>query len=106
MRLVDPNGFPQVFIGAEPSPPTSINLPSLGDLQGAVKQDEASVVKVEGQGCGSIVEGAGFVAGALVVATSVFVVVGSGHVAVEEGNVCGEATVRWCDRYRQVAVVA
>ncbi len=55
-RLVDPNGFPQVFVGGEPTPNQQVDVPSLGDLQAAVDRDRASVVKIEGQGCGGVVK--------------------------------------------------
>jgi uncharacterized membrane protein required for colicin V production len=45
-RLVDPNGFPQVFIGDEPSPRSDVDVPSLGELQPAVDRAKASVVKI------------------------------------------------------------
>jgi uncharacterized membrane protein required for colicin V production len=38
-RLIDPNGFPDVFIGDEPTP-SQVKLPLLGDLTAAVMHDE------------------------------------------------------------------
>ncbi len=85
-RLVDPNGFPQVFVGSEPAPRGDITPPSLGDLQAAVAKDKASVVKIEGQGCGGIVEGSGFVVGSDLVATNAHVVAGIRRPFVRDGN--------------------
>lgn len=85
-RLIDPNGFPQVFTSNEPAPRSNINLPSLGSLQTAVKQDQASVVKVQGQGCGGIVEGSGFVVGSGLVATNAHVVAGIRQPFVQDDN--------------------
>ena len=85
-RLVDPNGFPQVFIGSEPIPRGDINLPSLGELGAAVNRDKDSIVKVAGEGCGGIVEGSGFVVGTNLVATNAHVVAGIRHPFVQDVN--------------------
>lgn len=92
-RLVDPNGFPQVFIGQEPTPNRQVSLPPLGDLAAAVQADQASVVKIEGQGCGGIVEGSGFVVGSDLVATNAHVVAGIRHPYVVDGNGTHGSTV-------------
>ncbi|HET7059856.1 MAG TPA: MarP family serine protease [Candidatus Saccharimonadales bacterium] len=104
-RLVDPNGFPQVFIGGEPAPNSQVNVPSLGDLQAAVDQDRDSVVKIEGQGCGGVVEGSGFVAGSNLVATNAHVVAGIRHPYVEDGNGTHSSTVIWFDPDLDFAVL-
>ncbi len=104
-HLIDPNGFPQVFIGAEPNPPANVKLPTLGDLQTAVKHDEASVVKVEGQGCGGTVEGSGFVVGANLVATNAHVVAGIARPFVVDNNGLHHATVIWFDPNLDFAVL-
>lgn len=85
-QLIDPNGFPQVFIGQEPTPNRQVKVPSLGDLQAAVDRDKASVVRIEGQGCGGIVEGSGFVVGSNLVATNAHVVAGIRHPYVQDNN--------------------
>ncbi len=104
-HLVDPNGFPQVFIGSEPTPPAQVNLPSLGELQTAVQRDQASVVKVEGQGCGGVVEGSGFVVGADLVATNAHVVAGISEPYVQDSNGTHSATVIWFDPNLDFAVL-
>src|SRR5690606_64574 len=75
-HLIDPNNFPQVFSGLEPSLKTDAPLPDMGDLNPAVQKVRPSVVKIEGEGCNSIVEGSGFVAGDDVVVTNAHVVAG------------------------------
>jgi S1-C subfamily serine protease len=76
-RLINPNGFPDVFTGLDRAPlKPDAPLPSLGELQTAVEQSRASVVKLEGRGCGGIVEGSGFVAADGVVITNAHVVAG------------------------------
>jgi S1-C subfamily serine protease len=96
-HLIDPNGFPQVFVNGEPAPHGQAELPSLGELQAAVNQDQASVVKLEGQGCGGIVEGSGFVVGSNLVATNAHVVAGINHPYVEDDNGSHSGTVIWFD---------
>lgn len=104
-HLIDPNGFPQVFIGSEPGPHSAISAPSLGDLQAAITRDQASVVKVEGQGCGGVVEGSGFVAGNGLVATDAHVVAGIRHPYVQDGNGLHGGTVIWFDPNLDFAVL-
>ena len=104
-RLVDPNGFPQVFIGQEPSPSRLLPLPDLGDLQTAVAADRASVVKVEGKGCGGIVEGSGFVAGSGLVITNAHVIAGIKHPYVIDANGTHSATALWFDPNLDFAVL-
>ncbi len=95
-RLVDPNGFPDVFIGGEPSPGNSnIVTPDMGILQQAVSKDKASVVKIEGQGCGGIVEGSGFVVGPGLIATNAHVVAGIRTPYVQDANGNHTASVIW-----------
>jgi len=104
-KLVNPNGFPQVFVGSEPAPRSNINLPSLGDLQAAVKADQASVLKVEGQGCGGIVEGSGFVAGKDLVITNAHVVAGIRRPFVQDANGSRQARVVWFDPNLDLAIL-
>lgn len=96
-RLIDPNGFPDVFIGNEPIPHASVNLPALGDLASAVNADKDSVVRIKGQGCGGIVSGSGFVAGSGLVATNAHVVAGIRQPYVQDANGTHSATVIWFD---------
>lgn len=103
-RLVDPNGFPQVFIGNEPSP-SNVSVPSLGDLQAAVNRDRASVVKIEGQGCGGVVEGSGFVSGSNLIATNAHVVAGIKHPYVQDDNGTHSSTVIWFDPSLDFAIL-
>ena len=104
-HLIDPNGFPQVFLGNEPSPPATGSLPSNADLQTAVARDQASVVKVEGQGCGGIVAGSGFVVATNEVATNAHVVAGISQPIVQDGRGLHRATVIWFDPGLDFAVL-
>ncbi len=105
-RVIDPNGFPQVFIGTEPAPPNpNTSLPPLGSLAAAVSKDEASVVKIAGNGCGGIVEGSGFVVSPDLVATNAHVVAGVHAPYVIDKNGQHPATVIWFDPNLDFAVL-
>lgn len=103
-QLVDPNGFPRVFIGSEPNP-KAVQLPKLGDMQAAVAADEASVVKIEGRGCGGIVEGSGFVAKNGFIATNAHVVAGISRPVVKDSAGVHVATPVWFDPDLDFAVL-
>lgn len=103
-KLVDPNGFPQVFRGLEPSPGTA-KLPDLGSFNSVVKATQVSVVKVEGSGCGGIVEGSGFVISADHIATNAHVVAGVSSPKVIDDNGIHETRVVWFDPDVDVAVL-
>lgn len=96
-HLIDPNGFPDVFIGNEPIPRTSVNLPALGDLAGAVNADRDSVVRIKGAGCGGIVSGSGFVVGHDLIATNAHVVAGIAQPYVQDGTGSHPASAIWFD---------
>jgi S1-C subfamily serine protease len=85
-KLIDPNGFPDVFIGTEPIPKGNVNLPALGSLLNAVNADKTSVVRIQGQGCGGIVSGSGFVVAPGLVATDAHVVAGIKHSVAQDVN--------------------
>ena len=101
---INPNGFPQVFIGNEPSPGT-VTIPPLSDLGAAVKKDEPSVVKIEGQGCGGIVEGSGFVVANNLIITNAHVIAGVAKPYVVDHNGQFEATPIWFDANLDLAVL-
>jgi len=94
-RLINPNGFPAVFIGNEPVPSPKVDLPALGDLASAVNADKTSVVRLKGEGCGGIVAGSGFVIDKDLVATNAHVVAGISHPFVQDINATHRATVVW-----------
>lgn len=75
-HLIDPNGFPEVFSGVEPKINADLPLPDLGELNAAVQKVRASVVRIEGEGCNSVVFGSGFVAASNQIITNAHVVAG------------------------------
>jgi len=104
-RLIDPNGFPEVFKGLEPNPNTSVDIPSLGSLGPVVQKAQASVVKVEGTGCGGIVEGSGFVVADGRIATNAHVVAGVISPKVIDQNGIHNTRVVWFDPDVDLAVL-
>lgn len=104
-KLINPNGFPQVFRGFEPNPTGPVNLPSLGSLAPVVRAAEPSVVKVEGTGCGGIVEGSGFVVASGEIATNAHVVAGVASPKVIDANGIHNTRVVWFDPNVDLAVL-
>jgi S1-C subfamily serine protease len=104
-RLIDPNGFPDVFIGNEPIPKGNVNLPNLGDFTAAVNADKTSVVRIKGQGCGGIVSGSGFVVGNNLVVTNAHVVAGISTPIVQDVNGSHRAATAWFDPDLDIAVL-
>jgi S1-C subfamily serine protease len=103
--MIDPNGFPQVFSGLEPNPNVNTSLPNPGAIQAATIKDRASVVKIEGRGCGGIVEGSGFIAGKGVVITNAHVVAGVTYPYIIDDNGSHRANVIWFDSNLDLAVL-
>lgn len=103
-HFISPNGFPNVFIGGEPSS-TPASPPTPDQLAAAVAHDRASIVKIEGQGCGGIVEGSGFVVSGDLVATNAHVVAGIANPYVIDGNGQHRATPIWFDPNLDFAVL-
>jgi S1-C subfamily serine protease len=104
-KLIDPNGFPDVFIGSEPIPKGNVNLPALGSLLSAVNADKDSVVRIQGQGCGGIVSGSGFVVGSNLIATNAHVVAGIAHPVVQDINGTHSVKIIWFDPNLDLAVL-
>jgi S1-C subfamily serine protease len=106
-HLIAPNGFPHVFIGNEPTFPilSQTPLPTSAALTAVVNRDRASVVKIEGQGCGGIVEGSGFVVGDGLIATNAHVVAGIASPYVIDGNGTHLSTPIWFDPNLDFAVL-
>ncbi|HSW85029.1 MAG TPA: MarP family serine protease [Candidatus Saccharimonadales bacterium] len=104
-RIIDPNGFPDVFAGNEPVLQAPINLPSLGIMANAVNQDEASVLRIRGQGCGGIVSGSGFIFKPGLVATNAHVVAGITHPVAQDTRGNHNASVVLFDPRVDLAVL-
>ncbi len=104
-KLINPNGFPEVFRGLEPSPSSTATVPSLGSFNAVVQATRASVVKVEGTGCGGIVEGSGFMITPNDIATNAHVVAGVANPKVIKDGVMHNSRVIWFDPNVDLAVL-
>jgi S1-C subfamily serine protease len=104
-HLIDPNGFPQVFIGNEPQPGRLANLPPLGDFKAVVASSRNSVVKIEGLGCGGVIDGSGFIVGPDLIATNAHVVAGIKHPYVTDQNGTHRAATVFFDPNKDFAVL-
>ncbi len=105
-RLIDPNGFPQVFAGLEPELPENTTVPGISaELQSAIDRTKTSVVKVEGLGCGGIVDGSGFVIASDLVATNAHVIAGVEKPYVKDSDGQHSATPVWFDSSLDFAIL-
>ena len=104
-RLVDPNGFPQVFAGLEPAPSGPIVPANAAQVASAVRADQASVVKVQGYGCGGLVSGSGFIVAPGLVMTNAHVVAGITNPIITDAYGRHTATVVEFDPSMDVAVL-
>lgn len=104
-KLITPNGFPQVFTGREPALPQADQPASLQALQTAINKDRPSVVKLEGRGCGGLVEGSGFVADNGLVITNAHVVAGITNPHVIDANGDHRAIPIWFDPNLDLAIL-
>jgi S1-C subfamily serine protease len=83
-RSIGVNGFPRVFAGLEPSPAPPVTGPNAAAVNAASAAGRAATVKIEGLGCGGLLEGSGFVAAPGLVATNAHVVAGIDTPMVED----------------------
>ena len=104
-RLFSSNGFPQVFVGLEPTPGAPLPPPSQSAIREAFDRDAASTVKIEGEGCGGIIEGSGFVAASQIVITNAHVVAGIAHPYVLDQLGRHAASIIWFNPDLDVAVL-
>lgn len=103
--LIDPNRFPDVFLGNEPIPSGKVSLPELGSFETVVNNTKNSVVRIKGQGCGGVVSGSGFVVGPDMVITNAHVVAGIKQPFVQDVGGSHRATTIWFDPQLDLAIV-
>lgn len=111
-KLISPNGFPDVFAGLDRQPlDDGTPLPDLGNgaLQTSVQRARGSVVKLEGRGCGGLVDGSGYVAykagNVGLVVTNAHVVAGVDRPKVLDANGQHNAIPLVFDRNLDIAVL-
>lgn len=102
-KIVSPNGFPNVFIGIEPQHTTVSPKNTVSNK--LILEDEKSVVKIEGRGCGGIVDGSGFVVAKNMVVTNAHVVAGIHNPEVIDSVKTYRATTVWFDSNLDLALL-
>lgn len=105
-HLIDPNATPLVFSGREPSPEANRTLPPLSDYSAVVKNASLSVVRVQGLGCGGLVNGSGWVLSSNRVVTNAHVVAGVDSPKVYDAHGTHDARVVLYDAKNDLAVLA
>jgi S1-C subfamily serine protease len=103
-RLVEPNGFPKVFLGSEPQH-TPIGDPKSPEVAAAAAKASPSTVKISGFGCGGVVFGSGFVVADNYIATNAHVVAGLTSPVVEDKSGQHRATTVYFDPNMDFAVL-
>ncbi len=84
--IVSPLGFPKVFVGVDQEPASPVTLPSSAEVDKAVAAAGESTVKVQGLGCGGLVNGSGFVGADNLIVTNAHVVSGLTRLVVSDAN--------------------
>jgi S1-C subfamily serine protease len=102
-KVISPNGFPNVFVGLEPQHTTIAPNNSVNNQ--AIVNDEASVVKIQGDGCGGIIDGSGFVVDKGIVVTNAHVVAGVPAPEVVDGYRAYHAVPIWFDPNMDIAIL-
>lgn len=105
-HLIDPNNTPLVFSGREPSPEANRVLPPVSNYTGIINKVSGSVVRVQGIGCGGLVNGSGWVLSGNRVVTNAHVVAGVNNPKVYDANGTHNARVVLFDFKNDVAVLA
>ena len=85
-RYLGGGSFPEVFAGLEPAPAPPVTGPDAAAVNAAAAAGRAATVRVEGLGCGGLLEGSGFVVGHDLVATNAHVVAGISNPVVVDAN--------------------
>lgn len=105
-HFIDQNGFPRVFIGNEPLMPENTAVPGISpQLQAAIDKSKDSVVRMEGVGCGGVVQGTGFVIAQDLVVTNAHVIAGVPQPYVRDVHGQHTATPVWFDPDLDFAIV-
>ncbi len=103
--LINPGGFPQVFLGPEPKAGFVDGGATKAEVEQALTADGLSTVKILGRGCGGEQVGSGFVAGAGIVMTNAHVVAGIDEPIVLDQNGVHRSSVVAFDSNLDAAVL-
>jgi S1-C subfamily serine protease len=99
------DNIPRVFTGLEPSPPPPVTGPNAAAVNEAAAAGEAATVKIEGLGCGGLIDGSGFVVSDDLVITNAHVVAGIAQPTVIDSRGRHAATVVLFDPNLDLAVL-
>lgn len=102
-KIISPNGFPKAFLGSEPEHTTIAANPEVDNE--VVAKAEKSVVRVEGRGCGGIIEGSGFVVDKGIVVTNAHVIAGVPKPTVVDQTGVFKAAPIWFDPDMDIAIL-
>ncbi len=104
--LIGSAGFPSVFASLPPALAGPVNLPNSQVVQNTAAKIEASTVKIEGVGCGNILEGSGFVIAPGLVVTNAHVVAGIANPVVIDSTGDHPAKAIWFNPKFDLAVLS
>jgi S1-C subfamily serine protease len=97
--------LPRAFAGLEPAPPAPVTGPNAAAVNAAAAAGQTATVKIEGLGCGGVLEGTGIVVAQNLVATNAHVVAGIVAPSVIDANGRHDATVVFFDPNLDFAVL-
>jgi len=103
--FVNSQGFPSVFASLPPQLAGPVGLPVNSQVSQVVSSYSASVVKIEGVGCGQIQEGSGFLVAPGVVVTNAHVVAGIAHPYIIDSHGQHNATTVFFDPQLDIALL-
>jgi S1-C subfamily serine protease len=104
--LIGSAGFPSVFASLPPALAGPVTLPGAQVVQSTAAKVEASTVKIEGVGCGNILEGSGFVIAPGLVVTNAHVVAGIANPVVIDSTGDHPARAVWFNPKFDIAVLS
>jgi S1-C subfamily serine protease len=103
--LLYPGGLPPFFVDVGPGQTPAVQRPGGVQVEAAVSAAAKSTVKVEGEGCGGVKSGSGFVAAPGLVVTNAHVVAGIARPYVLDGNGRHQTTTVVLDPDLDIAVL-
>lgn len=96
---------PLVLIGSQSNPSADAMLPDIHLFDNVLAQARDATVKIEGFGCGGIVDGSGFMIAKEYIVTNAHVVGGVKHPKVVDRQGTHNATLVWFDPKQDIAVL-
>ncbi len=103
--LLSSDKNPLVLIGNQTSPSADKILPDIHLFDTVLPKAQAATVKLEGFGCGGIVDGSGFIVANKYVVTNAHVVSGVKHPKVVDAEGTHNASLVWIDVKQDLAVL-